>query len=92
MIEGFMMQREYKRSNHVEALYLQRLMTTTLINIVNSFGQGGKALDELDLMSIPELDDKIREKRKQQQEQFDKRAQQVLDKYRALGKRHKNGN
>ena len=85
VLEGAMMDREYHREQHVESLYLQRMMATTLANIVKSFNKGAKPADALDILPIPELDEHILKAREKRKEEFEKRAEKVLKKYRNLG-------
>lgn len=84
MLEGVLMQRRWERSNHVEQLHLQRYLIAVIMNFAGSFSKGSKRVDSLDIWSIPEIDGQIKAIRAKEKEEFEKRADAVLEKYKRL--------
>ena len=84
MLEGVLMQRRWERSNHVEGLHLQRYLIAVIMNFAGSFSKGSKRVDSLDIWSIPEIDGQIKAIRAKDKEEFEKRADAVLEKYKRL--------
>lgn len=87
MLDGVDIDRKYGRDQHAEVLHLLRTVVTEVENLRKSMsGKKQKASDVLNVWPIPELDPVIKKARELHKKQFEERAEQVLEKYRRLGK------
>tara|TARA_R100000908_G_scaffold21968_1_gene8719 strand:+ start:10405 stop:10683 length:279 start_codon:yes stop_codon:yes gene_type:complete len=91
MVEGNLMVRENDRSMVIEQLHLLRTISATIQNLGQSFSKNPEPVDVLDIWQIPEIDKIIKKHRAKAEERFEQRAEQVLDKYKRIGEKYKDG-
>ena len=84
MMEGVNMKRQYEREQQTETLYLLRFIASSISNLISSFSKNPKKVDQVDIWPIPEIDKYIEEQRRIEKEKFNKRAEDVLNKYQKL--------
>lgn len=84
MLDGLEIRRRYEREQHAESLYLLRYIATTLVNVIQGLSQGGKAVDQLDIFPIPEIDDVLKKAKQEHERRREQHAERVLQKYLKL--------
>lgn len=84
MMEGLQLQQKLNRQQTAEMMHLQRMIVLSIQGIANSFSKNPKKMKIEDIWPIPEIDEVLEKARKREKEEFEKRADRALNKYRNL--------
>ena len=86
MLEGFNQRREHERHQQAEQLYLLRYLASSVDRVIQSFQKHPRKVDAMDIWPIPEIDEHIKRKRAEYEEELSRRGDRLLEKYKNMVK------